>query len=103
MGKRPGKREKVLESARACLAAGLYRDTRHAADRRQQREVTLMELKYVIQNGFHEKAKDEYKPEHGTWNYAIRGKTLDGRSLRIAVSFEGVDLLLIITAIDLDV
>ena len=103
MGKRPGKREKVLESARACLAAGRYRDTRHATERRQEREVTIMELKYVIQNGFHEKAKDEFKPEYGAWNYAIRGKTVDGRSLRIAVSFEGEDLLLIITAIDLDV
>jgi len=102
VGTRPGKREKVLEIARDCVAAGRYRDTRHARDRRQERQITLMEVKHVILTGFNEKSKDEYKPEYGTWNYAIRGKTVDGRSLRVAVSFEADGLLLIVTTIDLD-
>lgn len=41
------------------------------------------------------------RAEHGAWNYAIRGRTIDGRSLRIVISFEADGVLLIITAIDL--
>ena len=51
--------------------------------------------------GHHEKRKDEFKPEFSAWNYAIRGKTLDKRDLRIAVSFNESTKLLIITAIEI--
>lgn len=59
----------------------------------------------VIETGRHENRKDEYKEEYRAWNYAIRGETLDGRALRVAVSFErvsGEDLMVLVTAIDLD-
>ena len=54
-----------------------------------------------LRNGWHERRKDEFQPEYGAWNYAIRGKTIDGRNLRIVVSFERGKLL-VVTAIDLD-
>jgi hypothetical protein len=58
---------------------------------------------HVIESGWHEKRKDEFKPEWNTWNYAIRGKTPDNRALRIAIAFEeGDSLLIIVTAIDLE-
>ena len=81
---------------------GTYLDTRHASVRKAERMITLLEVLHVLRGGFHEKKKDEYKPEHKDWNYAIRGKTVDGRSLRIAVAF-AVPGMLVITAIDLDV
>ena len=47
-------------------------------------------------------ALDEFKAEFRSWNYAIRGKTIDARELRIAVAFEdGYCLLVIVTAIGL--
>lgn len=81
---------------------GRYRDTAHAVLRGAERVITLAEKLHVIQMGYHEPSKDEFKAEFSSWNYAIRGKTIDGRELRIAVSFEdGYCLLVIVTAIGL--
>lgn len=55
---------------------------------------------YVLRRGWHEKRKDVFDAHYLAWNYAIRGKTADGRQLRVVVSFENKDLL-IITAIAL--
>jgi hypothetical protein len=46
------------------------------------------------------KKKDEFKEDHKLWNYSIRGKTIDGKSLRVALSFDKSNML-IITVIDL--
>lgn len=99
--RRPAKLENVLGLARACLGAGRYRDTRHAEVRKHQRQITLPEVLEVVRGGYREPAKDEYKPEWKAWNYAIRGKTIDRRELRIAVSFDEEGFLIFITSIDL--
>jgi hypothetical protein len=88
--------------ARELLGRRRYRDTRHAFDRKRERQIILPEIRQVIDAGWSEKSNDEFKPEHQSWNYAIRGRTVDGRELRIAVAFEeGDTLLVIVTAIDL--
>ena len=56
---------------------------------------------YVLRHGWHEKRKDVFDTRYQAWNYAIRGKTVDGRSFRVVVSFEEETRLLIITAIAL--
>ncbi len=61
-----------------------------------------MEYEYVLKTGWHEKAKDQYDVQNKAWNYAIRGKTVDTRELRVVVSFDEEGLL-IITVIDLEV
>jgi hypothetical protein len=64
-----------------------------------------MEIKAVIGSGWHEKAKDRYQPEYTAWSYAVRGKTVDKRALRVVISFERDEqgeLLLLVTAVDLD-
>ena len=99
---RPAKHADALERSRDRLSNGRFRDTRHASDRKAERTINLPEIRQVIEGGHHEKKKDEYKPEHKAWNYAIRGKTIDERELRIVVSFDEEDHLLIVTAIDLD-
>ena len=73
----------------------------HALQRIKEREVTLLEVRQVLRGGYHEKRKDEFKEEHQAWNYSVRGKTVDKRNLRIAVSFDEDDVL-VITVIDLD-
>ncbi len=83
------------------MDSGRYRDTRHAGERREERSISLPEVRQVIGSGWHEKSKDEFKAEWDAWNYAVRGKTVDGRELRIAISFDEEDYLLIITAIEL--
>jgi len=91
-----------MSLVRGHVANGTYRDTRHAAERKQERNITLLEILHVLKGGHHEKRKDEFKPEYGDWNYAIRGKTVDRREIRVVVVFADPGLL-VITAIDLDV
>ena len=46
--RRPGKDPDVLGHARKCLASGDYLDTRHGAERKEEREITLLEIQEVI-------------------------------------------------------
>lgn len=97
---RPEKMLDVLKKARACIEARRYYDTTHAQQRKHQRAVSLAEILYVLRSGYHEKRKDQYHLEHDDWTYAIRGKTVDGRDLRVAIAFDEEDML-IITVVDL--
>ena len=99
--KRPSKVQDVLTLVRSHVEHGTYRDTRHAAQRKQERDITLLEILHVLRRGHHEKRKDEFKPQYGDWNYAIRGKTVDQRELRVVVTFVAPGML-VITAIDLN-
>jgi hypothetical protein len=83
------------------LAAGAYRDTRHAAQRKSERDITLGEVREAVEAGWHEARKDEYRAEYKAWNYSLRGRTLDDRDLRVIVSFDEEDDVLIITTVDL--
>ncbi len=96
------KLSKLLDRIHDCLRSGDFFDTVHASTRRGERGITRPEMLYVLLHGWHEKGKDEYQKRFDTWNYAVRGKTVDGRELRVVVSFDDSGLL-IITAIDLDV
>jgi len=51
-----------------------------------------------LKHGAHEPKKDTWDGHYNTWHYAIRGDTVDKRTLRIIVSF-GVEKMLIITVI----
>lgn len=83
------------------LDKALDRYVDHALQRIKEREVTFLEVRQVLRTGFHEKRKDVFKEEHNSWSYSVRGKTLDKRNLRIVVSFDENDML-VITVIDLD-
>lgn len=72
----------------------------HADQRLQERVVTRQEVEQVLRNGHHEKRKDEFKEERSSWNYSIKGTTVDKRALRVIISFDSNDML-IITIIDL--
>lgn len=89
-----------MKVVRQCLEEGRYLDTRHALVRKYERNITRLEILQVLKTGFHEKKKDYFDQIHNSWNYSIRGKTVDSRELRIIVSFDN-DNILIITAIHL--
>ncbi len=90
-----------MEQIRRKLDKAQDRYVDHALERIQQRKVSFYEIRYVLRNGYHEKRKDVFKEEHKAWNYSVRGKTLDQRSLRIALTFDDNNML-VITVIDLD-
>ena len=75
-------------------------DTRHATQRGFEREITRPKILYVLKDRIHElqRTVDELDL---VWNYAIRGKTVDKKNVRVAVSLDENGLL-IITAIVLD-
>jgi len=101
MRKRATKTPALLTRVRKSIAVGDFLDTTHALARRSERFISRPEILQVLRSGWHEKNKDQYREEYQSWNYAIRGVTVDGRELRIVVSFEE-DRLLIVTAIDLE-
>ncbi len=98
---RPLKISNLIEQVHKKLEAGKYGYGSHADKRLQERAITRLEVKQALKNGYHEKRKDEFKEEYGVWNYSIRGRTIDERNLRIAISFDKSNML-IITVIDLD-
>ena len=72
----------------------------HALERKHQRGISVNDIIYVLMNGWHESKKDEYRKDLSTWNYAIKGKTIDKEDMRVIVSFDE-DNMLIITVIKL--
>ncbi|NGX49591.1 MAG: hypothetical protein K940chlam5_01190 [Candidatus Anoxychlamydiales bacterium] len=99
---RPKKIDNLLRAIQDCIISGRYRDTMHAIKRQKQRNIILPEILHVLKQGRHEKGKDRFDEGFNSWNYAIRGWTLDGLDLRVIVSFEMETHLLIITAFYLD-
>jgi len=98
----PDKLADLMSVVRACIDQGRFLDTRHASERQTERQITRSELLYVLKTGHHEKRKDKFDGFYQAWNYSIRGKTVDRRDLRIIVSFDKPNGMLIITAIELE-
>ena len=96
----PEKHPDLILTIRKCIEEGRYLDTRHVEDRQNERQINRPEILHVLKNGYHEKKKDKFDEFYKSWNYAVRGKTVDRRELRIIVSFNENGML-IITAIEL--
>lgn len=99
--KRPSKLENVLDLARSCIDTGRYLPTFHAECRQYERDITLADALYIINNGYREISHDQFKEEWQAWNYAIRGTTLQNDAVRVIISFDESETLLIITVINL--
>jgi hypothetical protein len=98
---RPGKHPDLISEIRACVDESRYFDTRHAAERQSQRQITRPGILFVLKYGHHEKAEDKFDEAFKALNYSVRGRTVDRRELRIIVSFDQSGML-IITAIELE-
>jgi hypothetical protein len=95
---RPEKLHHVLDRIRMCVEDGRYRITWHARLRQQQRSIILPDILFVLLNGRHEKMRDQFDEAFLVWNYAIRGMTPAGDDVRVVVSFDQENFLLVITA-----
>lgn len=85
----------------AAVGSGQLVYSAHANFRMKERGIIKPEVEYVLKGGHHEAKKDQFSIKFGTWDYAIRGKTVDGRSMRIVVAIVRPNFL-VVTAIDLD-
>jgi len=98
--KKPSKltNEELLKRVHHAVETGDYLDTRHVTYRKNERGISRLEIEYVLKNGWNEKRKDKFDDAYSSWNYAMRGKTIDKRDLRIVITFQGK--MLIITAME---
>ncbi len=101
--KRTKKIENVAALARNLMQKGAYAISKHAELRQGERCITTGDIKNIINTGYHEKKKDEYKDEYADWNYAIRGKTLDEEQARVCIAFIEEIHFIVITVIRLEV
>lgn len=98
---RAKKLDNVAVLAKNLMQQGSYIISQQAKLRQGERYFTLGDIKNIVENGFHEKKKDEYKEEYGDWNYAIRGHTLDHEEARVCIAFIKESHLVVITVIRL--
>lgn len=97
--KRPPKHTDLIPKIRSAVVNEDFLLTEHAKARMAQRKVALTDLLYALTTGWHEAVKDEYSEEFRAWRYAVRGRTVDRRELRVAVVLDPD--LMVITVIDL--
>lgn len=95
--------ENVLALAKILIQKGAYIISRHAELRQGERSLTIGDIKNIINTGYHEKKKDEFKKEYEDWTYAIRGKTLDDDQARVCIAFIQETHFIVITVIRLEV
>lgn len=93
----------VVVLAKNLMLKGAYVISNHAKLRQGERCFTIGDIRNIIDTGYHEKRKDEYKEEYADWNYAIRGKTLDNDQARICIAFAEEKHFVVITVIRLEV
>jgi hypothetical protein len=92
--------DEPLVKIRKLLVSRGLRESVHAAFRRKKRNISFAEVRCVLAYGFHEKSKTSFDTKFQCWKYAIRGKTSEGRDLRVIISVEK-DIVFVITAISL--
>ena len=94
----PPKEPYVRDKLREALEKGDYRFTNHALARMEERNITSIDVRYVLREGSHEAKKDAFDSLSGRWKYAIRGRTVDARDIRIIIVF--ANQMMIVTVID---
>lgn len=99
--KRPPKLNNILHNTAESVAKGSILYSKHANERMFKRGIIKPEVEHVLLHGRREAQKDQFNDEHSAWDYAIKGKTVDGRILRIVIALIEPNVL-VITTIDLD-
>ena len=90
-----------LNVVRVCIEQGRYLSCLHLQQREIERDITRREVLYVLLHGFHEKKEDDFDEGYMVWHYAIRGKTLDNKDLRVFISFDKESFMVIITTFEI--
>jgi hypothetical protein len=101
MKKRVSKIDHIVVLAKRLMDRGAYVISNHAFERGEERRLSIGDIKNIINTGYHEKKKDEYKEVYNDWNYSIRGQTLDDEAARVCLAFMQKTRLIVITVIRL--
>ena len=85
------------------ISSSNYIFLKHARKRQKDRSVTDLDVLNILKGGKgrkikRNKRKDKYEQGQKDWNYCIEGPDIDGKKIRIIVSFNE-ELMLIITVI----
>ena len=99
--KRPVKIKNIIRISNEAVRTGHLIYSHHANERMKERGILKPEVEFILSSGHHEKKKDQFHAEFESWDYAIKGRTLDGRNLRIIIALVMPNVL-IVTAIDLE-
>jgi phage terminase large subunit-like protein len=91
----------LLQKVTQATKTGRLLYSNHANERMSERKILKIEIEYILSTGFHEARKDQFNVKMNSWDYAIKGKTIDGKNLRIVVAIIKPNIL-VVTAIDLD-
>jgi hypothetical protein len=90
-----------MQATAQAVKSGRLLYSAHANSRMKKRRIIKAEVEHILSHGHHEARKDHFNEEFSAWDYAVRGKTLDGRNLRIVVAFVDPNVL-VVTTIDLN-
>lgn len=106
LGKSRAKKTTVelMKAIKEALDNQSYFFTAHAKVRSKQRKnVDEFQVVRILRSKskYHEPKKDTYSDDFETWNYSIRGSTVDDEDVRVILSFDESNML-IITVINLD-
>ena len=85
----------VMSLIHARARAGDFIVLPHAETRRGERKISVPDIVHILVHGEREPDRDEFKENFQSWNYSIRGKTVDDRQVRVAVAFDQRDMLII--------
>ena len=91
--------DNVIERIHRCIESRNFRLSKHAMDQKGNRDLSLPDVIQVLLNGRHEEDKTKFNNARQVWNYAIRGKTINGVEARVIVAIE--EGMVIITVIRL--
>jgi hypothetical protein len=100
MEKRPKEKDLLLKISDS-VNAGMLLYSNHANDRMLERKILKPDVEQVLLKGYHEAKKDQFNVALNSWDYAIRGKSIDGKNLRIVIALIKPNVL-VVTTIDLD-
>lgn len=72
----------------------------HAEQRKAERDVSDLTVINILENNGNarrkrNKSKDKYQPGYLDWNYCIEGYDQDNKKIRVIISFNSSDMLII--------
>lgn len=67
----------------------------HFSERSIERDIDLPTVLDVLLNGYEEKRKSSFDEQRNRWKYAIRGKTMDDANIRVIVTIDEDDMIII--------
>ena len=99
------KKEKdLIRKMKTLLGVNKLRISPHCSKRMNERNILYYEILQALSNGRHDPKRDRFNSAFKSWDYSIKGQTIDGRDLRIGITFEYVsydsEVILVLTVID---